>query len=371
MNSPMMWIPVKNVRFHMPHLWLRMIFTSVLCFGVAACRESHTSNGGNSATSSDPANDESAKEMTLLNVSYDPTRELWKEINAAFVPRYLQETGIALTIKQSHGSSGSQARAIIDGLEADVATLSIWSDTNSLHNHGLLKERWEETFPNRSLPYTSTVVFVTRKGNPHGLKDWPDLIQGDVQIITPSPRTSGNGKLSFLAAWGSVIAAGGSEEAARSFVQELYRRVPVLDAGARGATTTFAQKGVGDVHLALENEALLEVRESNGELQIIYPPQSIIHEPHIAMLDKIVDERGTRAVAAAYLNFLYTSEGQEIIAKNFFRPLDPEVLRKYERQFPPIRMFTITDFVANWDEAQAKFFAADGLFDQLYESRSP
>jgi sulfate/thiosulfate-binding protein len=337
------------------------IFCALLCLCLAACTENRAPN----VTKSTDA--EPGKEITLLNVSYDPTRELWKEINGAFVQYYKEATGVTLTIKQSHGSSGSQARAIIDGLEADVATLSIWSDTNSLQKQGLLKERWEETFPNRSLPYTSTVVFVTRKGNPLGLKDWPDLIKGNVQIITPSPRTSGNGKLSFLAAWGSVIAAGGSDEDARQFVKELYRRVPVLDAGARGATTTFAQKGVGDVHLALENEALLEVRESVGELQIVYPPQSIIHEPHIALVDRIVDKRDTRTVADAYLRFLYTPVGQEIIAKNFFRPSDPEVLRKYEAKFPPLRMFTITDFVSNWDEAQVKFFDAGALFDQLYE----
>ncbi len=360
-------IPVKTVQFHTPHFWLQSIFTALLCFSVAACDGSRTPIGSNSGTSRGAANEQPSQEITLLNVSYDPTRELWKEINAAFVPHYLQETGITLTIKQSHGSSGSQARAIIDGLEADVATLSIWSDTNSLQKQGLLKERWEETFPNRSLPYTSTVVFVTRKGNPHALKDWPDLIKGDVQIVTPSPRTSGNGKLSFLAAWGHVIAAGGSDEDALQFVRELYRRVPVLDAGARGATTTFAQKGVGDVHLALENEALLEVRESAGELQIVYPPRSIIHEPHIALADRIVDARNTRTAATAYLEFLYTPEGQEIIASNFFRPSNADVLRKHESQFPPIQMFTITDFVADWEQAQAKFFAEGALFDQIYE----
>ena len=341
-----------------------IIATAVLCFGTAGCSETQNREDTTSGETATPS------EITLLNVSYDPTRELWKEINAAFVPRYQKDTGIALTIKQSHGSSGSQARAIIDGLEADVATLSIWSDTNSLQKQGLLKDQWEESFPNRSLPYTSTVVFVTRKGNPLGLKDWPDLIKGKVEIITPSPRTSGNGKLSFLAAWGSVIAAGGSNEDAQQFVKELYRRVPVLDAGARGATTTFAQKGVGDVHLALENEALLEVRESVGELQIVYPPQSILHEPHVALVDRIVDKRDTRTAAVAYLRFLYTQVGQEIIAKNFFRPTDPEVLRKFEAQFPKLRMFTITDFVSNWDEAQAKFFADGALFDQLYERHS-
>ncbi|MCX7397535.1 MAG: sulfate ABC transporter substrate-binding protein [Planctomycetales bacterium] len=307
------------------------------------------------------------QEITLLNVSYDPTRELWKEINNAFIPAYEKETGIKVSIKQSHGSSGSQARAIIDGLEADVATLSIWSDTNSLQKAGLIKERWEETFPDRSLPYTSTIVFVTRKGNPKNLKDWPDLIKGDTQIITPSPRTSGNGKLSFLAAWGSVISTGGSQDDARKLVTELYRRVPVLDAGARGATTTFAQKGVGDVHLALENEAMLEVRESSGQLEIVYPPVSIIHEPHIAIVDNVVDARGTRGVAQAYLQFLYTDEGQQIIASNYFRPAKEEVRKKFQSTFPELKTFTISDFATDWEEANAMFFVEGGIFDQLYE----
>jgi sulfate/thiosulfate-binding protein len=341
--------------------WPLLLCAGVVIAGVAGC-----TNEPRATPEADVAT--SAKEITLLNVSYDPTRELWKEINNAFIPYYEKETGVKVSIKQSHGSSGSQARAIIDGLEADVATLSIWSDTNSLQKAGLIKDQWESTFPNRSLPYTSTVVFVVRKSNPKALKDWPDLLKGDTQIITPSPRTSGNGKLSFLAAWGSVISAGGTEEAAFQFVKELYRRVPVLDAGARGATTTFAQKGVGDVHLALENEALLEVEESKGELEIVYPPVSIIHEPHIALVDKIVDRRGTRSVAEAYLGFLYTPAGQEIIAKSHFRPTNPEILRKFRPQFPEIRAFTITDFAADWSDAQEKFFAENAIFDQLFES---
>ena len=339
----------------------RLLFAVALT-GMISLGCSEQRSAGDKATAEQAA----PKEITLLNVSYDPTRELWKEINSAFVARYETEKGIKLTIKQSHGSSGSQARAIIDGLEADVATLSIWSDTNSLKKAGLIKEQWEDTFPNRSLPYTSTVVFVTRKGNPKNLKDWPDLIKGDTQIITPSPRTSGNGKLSFLAAWGSVISAGGSKDDAIKFVTELYRRVPVLDAGARGATTTFAQKGVGDVHLALENEALLEIAESNGELEVVYPSQSIVHEPHIAIVDKRVDEQGTRGVTEDYLKFLYTTDGQEIIARNHFRPTDASVLQKYAEKFPKIRMFAITDFVADWDEAQSRFFAEGALFDQIF-----
>lgn len=311
------------------------------------------------------------EEITLLNVSYDPTRELWNDINKAFVADYEFKHNVKLTIKQSHGSSGSQARAIIDGLEADVATLSIWPDTDSLRKQGLLAEGWENAFPNRSLPYTSTVVFVTRKGNPKRITDWRDLIQGEVQIVTPSPRTSGNGKLSFLAAWGSVIESGGTEADALAFVRELYRRVPVLDAGARGATTTFAQKGVGDVHLALENEALLEVRESDGALEIVYPPTSIVHEPHIAMIDSVVDARRTREVAAEYLRFLYTPAGQEIIAKNFFRPSDPAALKKHESIFRAIKLFPLESYAKSWEEANERFFAEGGVFEQIYEEKSP
>ena len=304
--------------------------------------------------------------IELLNVSYDPTRELWKELNQTFIPKYEQETGSTLTIKQSHGASGSQSRSIVDGLEADVATLSIWSDTDALRKQGLLKERWEEGLPNRSLPYTSTVVFVVRKGNPRGIKDWSDLSKPNVVVVTPNPKTSGNGKLSFLAAWGSVVLSGGTEEQAREFVTKLYHNVPVLDTGARGATATFAMKGIGDVHLTMESEAYLEVQENKGELEVVYPSLSILHEPHIAVVDQIVDRKKTRKVAEAYLNFLYTPEGQEIIGKHYYRPTDSKVAAKYARQFQPIKLFPITDLVANWDEAQGKFFAEGSIFDGIY-----
>jgi sulfate/thiosulfate-binding protein len=307
-----------------------------------------------------------AQPIALLNVSYDPTRELWKEINAAFIPEFQATTGQSVTIRQSHGASGSQSRAIQDGLEADVATLSIWSDLEALHKKGFLRDGWETAFPNRSLPYTSTVIFVVRKGNPHQIRDWADLTEKEIQIITPSPKTSGNGKLSFLAAWGSVVSRGGSEDEARQFVSKLFARVPVLDTGSRGATTTFAQKGIGDVHLALENEAKLEVAESAGELELIYPSLSLIHEPHIAIVDRVVDRRGSRAAAEAYLSFLYTPAGQEIIARNHFRPSDPAVLEKHKADFPPLKLIPLTDIVAGWDEAQSRFFADGALFDQLY-----
>ena len=307
-----------------------------------------------------------AEVVELLNVSHDPTRELWKEINQAFIPVYKKETGRTLVIKQSHGASGSQARAVVEGLDADVATLSIWSDTDSLRKQGLLKEQWEEALPNRSLPYTSSVVFVVRKGNPKGIKDWPDLFKSNVVVVTPNPKTSGNGRLSFLAAWGSIVLSGGTEDDARKLVTKLYRNVPTLDTGARGSTATFAMKGIGDVHLTLENEAHLEIEESKGELELVYPPLSILHEPHVAVVDKVVDRRGTREVAEAYLKFLYTPEGQEIIAKNYFRPTNPEVLARHSGKFPTIKLFTITDIVSNWDEAQGKFFAEGSIFDGIY-----
>ena len=307
--------------------------------------------------------------VKLLNVSYDPTRELWKDLNQAFIPQFEKETGQSLTINQSHGGSGSQARAIIDGLEADVATLSIWTDTDALRKQGLLKEKWEETFDNRSLPYTSTVVFVVRKGNPKGIKEWSDLVKSGVSVITPNPKTSGNGRLSFLGAWGSVVLHGGSEAEAIEFIKKLYGNAPNLDTGARQATTTFAQKGIGDVHLTMESEAYLEVNEAKGDLEIVYPAESILHEPHVAIVDANVDRKGTRAAAEAYLKFLYTKEGQEIIAKHYYRPTDPEIAAKVAGQFQPIKLFPITRIVANWDEAQSKFFADGAIFDSIYSKK--
>jgi sulfate/thiosulfate-binding protein len=251
--------------------------------------------------------------VELLNVSYDPTRELWEDVNVQFTAQYEKDAGRKLTIKQSHGGSTAQARSVIDGLDADVVTLALWSDTDLIRKKGLIKENWDEQFPNKSLPYFSTIVFVVRKGNPQGIKDWPDLVKPGVQIITPNPKTSGNGKLSFLAAWGSVLSRGGSEAAAQKFIAELYQHAPILDTGARGATTTFAQKGIGDVHLTWENEAHLEVRESQGDLELVYPPVSIRAEPHVAVVDANVDRKGTRPVAEAYLKYLYTDAAQETI----------------------------------------------------------
>jgi sulfate transport system substrate-binding protein len=314
-------------------------------------------------------------DLELVNASYDPTRELWKDLNDRFAVKYEKETGRRVTIRASHAGSGSQARAIIDGLEADVATLALWSDTDQIREKGLIndgKPGWEERLPNHSLPYYSTIVFVVRKGNPRGVKAWPDLVEKPgIEIITPNPKTSGNGKLSFLAAWGSVIHSKRTEEQARDFVTKLYRRVPVLDSGARGSTTTFAQNKKGDVHLTWENEALLEVNESKGELEVVYPPASIKAEPYVAVVDAVVDRRGTRDVAEAYLKSVYDPEAQEIIAKHGYRPSDEAVFKKYKADhadaFPDIELFPITSFVQGWGEAHKKFFADSGEFDRIYQ----
>lgn len=330
---------------------LRWFFTATLLVA-AGCAPA-----GNPGESSEP--------IQLLNVSYDPTRELWKDLNTAFEAEYTKDTGRRLRIKQSHASSGSQARAVIDGLEADVVSLALQSDTEQIARKGLIKPDWQERLPNRSLPYTSTIVFVVRKGNPRNIRDWADLIQPGVEVITPSPKTSGNGKLAFLAAWGSVVRNGGTPEKAREFVTELYRHVPVLDAGARGSTTTFAQRGLGDVHLTWESEAHLEVKEAKGALEIVLPSSSIVAEPPVAIVDATVDRRGTREVAEAYLKFLYTPVGQEIIARHYYRPTDEAVLARHRDQFPELNLYPITELTKDWDDAQSTFFAEGALFDTI------
>lgn len=304
----------------------------------------------------------------LLNVSCDPTRELWRDINDRFVRRYEQDRGVRLTIKMSHGGSASQARAVIDGLEADVVTLGLWSDTSAVARRGLIDDGWETRLPYRSLPYYSTIVFVVRKGNPKHIVDWPDLVRDDVEVITPNPKTSGNGKLSFLAAWGAEMRrSGGSAEAARVFVTGLYRRVKVLDSGARGATTTFAQKQIGDVHLTWENEAFLEVQEAQGELEVVYPSVSIRAEPPVAVVDANVRRKGTRAAAEAYMKFLYTDEAQDVIAAHRYRPSDPKAFERNKDKFPTITLFPITDVEpGGWDAANDRFFKEGAEFDRIY-----
>ncbi|TMA62048.1 MAG: sulfate ABC transporter substrate-binding protein [Deltaproteobacteria bacterium] len=308
-----------------------------------------------------------AHAVELLNVSYDPTRELWRQLNERFIAASAKSPGGQLSIKQSHGGSSAQARAVIDGLEADVVTLALEPDTDAIRKAGLIGDGWQKRLPNGSVPYTSTIVFVVRKGNPKGIKDWPDLVKPGIQIITPSPKTSGNGKLSFLAAWGSVISRGGSEAAALDYVTRLYKQVPVLDSGARGSTTTFAQKKLGDVHLTWENEAHLEVEEAGGELEVVNPPVSILATPPVAVVDANVKRHGTEAAARAYLEYLYTDEAQEIIAKNFYRPVKAEVLARHKSDLPELKLFQVTAIAKDWDDAFAKFFGEGKVFDSIYK----
>lgn len=306
--------------------------------------------------------------VELLNVSYDPTRELWRDLNEKFVPDYEQKTGQKVVVRQSHASSGSQARAVLDGLEADVVTLALWSDTDALHKKGLILDGWQERLPQRSLAYFSTIVFVVRKGNPKGIKDWSDLVKPGVEVITPNPKTSGNGRLSFLAAWGAVRQAGGSEDDARAFVTQLYQHTPVLDNGARGSTTTFAQKKIGDVHLTWENEAHLEVAETPGELEIVYPSRSIRAEPFVAVVDANVERKGTRTIAEAYLKFLYTPEAQHLLAKHHYRPIDESIRKQYTAALPDMELFPVTVAAADWEDAQKKFFANGAIFDRINQA---
>jgi sulfate/thiosulfate-binding protein len=311
-----------------------------------------------------------AGDVTLLNVSYDPTRELWRDINANFVRLYEKETGVKVTIRQSHGGSSTQARAVIDGLDADVVTLASYLDDDAISKKGLMKNDWVDRLPNRSLPYTSTVVFVVRKGNPKQIKDWQDLVKPDVSIITPNPKTSGNGYLSFFAAFGSVIVRGGSRQEAIDYVTKLYKQVPVLDSGARGATTTFVRKRIGDVHLAWENEAHLEVREAKGELEIVNPPVSMLAEPHVAVVDENVDRKKTREVAEAYLKYTYTDEAQEIFAKHFYRPTNEAILKKYiGTLFGDVNRFPVTTIAKDFPDAHKQYIGDGGVFDGIYKPK--
>jgi sulfate/thiosulfate-binding protein len=313
-----------------------------------------------------------SQKIELLNVSYDPTRELWRALNEQFVADYANTpagAGIDLTITQSHGGSSSQARSVIDGLEADVVTLALWGDTDAIRKVGLISDGWEKRLPHDSIPYFSTIVFVVRKGNPKKIKDWSDLVGDGVEVITPSPKTSGNGKLSFLAAWASVVKRGGSEKDAEEFLKKLYQHAPVLDSGARGSTTTFAQKKIGDVHLTWENEAHLEVKEAGDELEIVYPPISIRAEPPVAWVDANVKRKGTEAITKAYLEFVYTPAGQEILAANYYRPVEESVLAKHHDQFPDIKLVGVTEIAKGWADTQERFFKEGALFDKIYQQR--
>ncbi|MBN8710732.1 MAG: hypothetical protein BGO12_00615 [Verrucomicrobia bacterium 61-8] len=310
-----------------------------------------------------------AKDINLLNVSYDPTRELYDQYNAAFAKYWQGKTGDTVKVDQSHGGSGKQARAIIDGLNADVATLALAADLDALHDKGdLIPADWQSRLPNNSSPYTSTIVFLVRKGNPKGIKDWSDLVKPGIEVITPNPKTSGGARWNYLAAWADALKKnGGDPEKAKAFVAELFKHVPVLDSGARGATITFTERGLGDVLLAWENEAYLSLKEKPDQFEIVTPSLSILAEPPVTVVDKVVDKKGTREVATEYLKYLYSDEGQEIAAKNFYRPSNPEILKKYADKFAKVDLVTIDDTFGGWKKAQKEHFADGGVFDQIYQ----
>ena len=310
----------------------------------------------------------SVSAQTLLNVSYDPTRELYQDFNAAFIKYWQAKTGQKVTIKQSHGGSGGQARGVIDGLEADVVTLALAYDIDAVAQSGLIAADWQKRLPQNSAPYTSTVVFLVRKGNPKGIKDWGDLSKPGVQIITANPKTSGGARWNYLAAWGYALRQpGGTDEKARQFVTDVYKKVPVLDSGARGSTITFVQRQIGDVLMAWENEAYLALDESPGQLDIVVPSVSILAEPPVAVVDKVVDRKKTRAIAEAYLQYLYSPEGQEIAAKRHYRPRDKNVAARFANSFAKVKLFTIDEVFGGWQKAQKTHFADGGVFDQIYK----
>jgi sulfate transport system substrate-binding protein len=308
-----------------------------------------------------------AKAVTLLNVSYDPTRELYQAYNTAFAKFWKDKTGDDVTVKQSHGGSGKQARSVVDGLPADVVTLGLGGDIDPLAKAGLLPKDWQKALPNNSTPYTSTIVFLVRKGNPKGIKDWGDLVKPGISVITPNPKTSGGARWNFLAGWAWALKQpGGSADTAKDYIGKLYKNVPVLDSGARGSTITFVERGIGDVLLAWENEAILAQKELGaGKVEIVVPSYSILAEPPVAVVEKVAAKNGTVAVAKAYLEHLYSEEGQTIVAENGYRPRDKAVLAKYKKQFAELKLGTIADF-GGWTKAQKDFFADGGVFDQIY-----
>ena len=309
-------------------------------------------------------------DVTLLNVSYDPTRELYQDFNKAFATYWETKAKEKVVVKQSHGGSGKQARSVVDGLEADVVTLALAYDIDEISEKAkLLPADWQKRLPHNSTPYTSTYIFVVRKGNPRGIRNWDDLVKPGVSVITANPKTSGGARWGYLAAYGYALhQPGGNDAKAKEFIAKVYANVPVLDSGARGATVTFAERGIGDVLLAWENEAYLALKEfGSDKFDIVYPTQSILAEPPVSLVDKVVDKRGTRKVAQAYLEYLYSPEGQEIAARNFYRPTDPKVAAKFERQFPKVNLFTIDDTFGGWQKAQKTHFADGGVFDQIYK----
>lgn len=343
-----------------------VLLSLVLAMSVvmAACGKANQNN--ESSGTSEGGN--KLKDIKLLNVSYDPTRELYEEYNKAFAAYWEKEKGQKVTIDQSHGGSGKQARAVIDGLEADVVTLALGYDIDAVQKGGLIDEGWQSEYELNSSPYTSTIVFLVRKGNPKGIKDWNDLIKDGVEVITPNPQTSGGARWNYLAAWAYALHHNNNDETkAQEFVKQLYQHVPVLDSGARGATTTFVERGLGDVLLAWENEAWLSVKELGPDkFDIVYPSESILAEPPVAVVDKNADKRGTREVADAYLKYLYSEEGQTIAAKNYYRPTLDSVKTKFADQFPEIKLYTIDEVFGGWAQAQPKHFADGGIFNQIY-----
>ena len=311
--------------------------------------------------------------VALLNVSYDPTRELYQEINRNFAAQWKQKTGQAIAIRQSHGGSGKQARSVIDGIEADVVTLALAYDIDEIAARAkLLPADWQKRLPNNSAPYTSTIVFLVRKGNPRAIRDWSDLARPSISVITPNPKTSGGARWNYLAAWAwAAHRPGATEATARDFVASIYRNVPVLDTGARGSTVTFVERGIGDVLIAWENEAWLSQKELGADkFDIVYPSQSILAEPPVALVDRNVDRRGTRAVAQAYLDYLYTPAAQEIVARNFYRPIDRAVAAKHAKQFPALKLYTVEEAFGGWTKAQATHFADGGVFDRIVRANA-
>ncbi len=312
-----------------------------------------------------------ANELSLLNVSYDPTRELYQDVNKNFAAQWKTQSGFDLKIKQSHGGSGKQARAVIDGLAADVVTLALAYDIDEIAQRGLIAKDWQKRLPHNSAPYTSTIVFLVRKGNPKGIKDWGDIAKPGVSVVTPNPKTSGGARWNHLAAWGYALKQpGGNEKTAQEFLAKVYKNVPVLDSGARGATTTFVERGIGDVLLAWENEALLAIKELGPDkVEIVVPSVSILAEPPVAVVDKVVDRRGTRKAAEAYLNYLYSDEGQELAAKHYYRPTADKIAKKYASQFPKVKLLTVDEVAGGWTKAQKAHFADGGVFDQIYQAK--
>ena len=340
----------------MHRLWF---FWPLLLAAAGACAAPSAQTGSAS---------QSTAPVELLNVSYDPTRELYQAVNTAFAKEWLDTTGQTVTIKQSHGGSGAQARSVIDGLDADVVTLALWSDVDALRQAGLISSpEWATRLPNNSAPYTSTIVFLVRRGNPKQIKDWDDLARPGVAVITPNPKTSGGARWNYLAAWGFALKSGRTPDQAKELVGRIYTNVPVLDSGARASTTTFVERGIGDVLIAWENEAYLALSQPGGnQYEIVNPSQSILAEPSVAVVDKVVDKRGTRAEAQAYLEFLYTTAGQRLAAQNFYRPRDAAVAGEFASKFPTIPLFTIDDLFGGWPKTQKEHFDEGGIFDQIY-----